>query len=200
MFEPRIFDYFPERPFVDWAQDVFPVLLEHDVPFHIHEVREYWNDVGSLAELRQGTFDALRGELRLEVSGEEIRPGVTVAGSAVREDTEIEAPAWLGRDVRLGAGVRMMGPMVVGDGVSVGAGAELRGCIIFPGTEIPGGRDPDRRRSSGTRASSRACATTGIARPARARSAPRSLLRRLRRSARSVRDAAAPARTPRARE
>ncbi len=61
VFDPRIFDYFPERPFVDWAQDVFPVLLDNDVPFHIHEVREYWNDVGSLAELRQGTFDALRG-------------------------------------------------------------------------------------------------------------------------------------------
>ena len=60
MFEPSIFDYFPDRPFVDWAKDVFPALLENDVPFHIHEVREYWNDVGSLGELRQGTFDALR--------------------------------------------------------------------------------------------------------------------------------------------
>ena len=67
MFEPEIFDYFPERPFVDWAHDVFPALLEHDVPFFIHEVREYWNDVGSLSELRQGTFDALRGELHLQV-------------------------------------------------------------------------------------------------------------------------------------
>ena len=38
MFEPEIFDYFPERPFVDWAKDVFPALLENDVPFHIHEV------------------------------------------------------------------------------------------------------------------------------------------------------------------
>ena len=57
----EIFDYFPPRPFVDWAQDVFPVLLENDVPFHIHETREYWNDVGSLSELKQGTFDALDG-------------------------------------------------------------------------------------------------------------------------------------------
>ncbi len=32
MFDPKIFDYFPARPFVDWAQDVFPVLLENDVP------------------------------------------------------------------------------------------------------------------------------------------------------------------------
>ncbi len=64
VFEPSIFDYFPERPFVDWAKDVFPVLLESDVPFYVHEIEQYWNDVGSLAELMQGTFDALRGELQ----------------------------------------------------------------------------------------------------------------------------------------
>ncbi len=137
MFDPRIFDYFPARPFVDWAQDVFPVLLENDVPFHIHEVREYWNDVGSLGELRQGTFDALRGELRLEIEGEELTPGVLVAGeSPLRMDTEVEGPAWIGHDVRIGAGVRLMGPIVLGDGASVGAGAQLRGSIVFPGSEI----------------------------------------------------------------
>ena len=82
IFDPKIFDYFPDPPFVDWAQDIFPVLLENDVPFHIHEVREYWNDVGSLSELRQGTFDALRGELHLQVEGEQISPGVTSPGDS----------------------------------------------------------------------------------------------------------------------
>jgi mannose-1-phosphate guanylyltransferase len=33
VFEPEIFDYFPDRPFVDWAQDVFPALLAQDVAF-----------------------------------------------------------------------------------------------------------------------------------------------------------------------
>ncbi len=136
-FSPRIFDYFPERPFVDWAQDVFPVLLENDVPFYIHETREYWNDVGSLSELRQGTFDALRGELHLQIEGEEVSPGVVVAGeSPLKPDTEAEGPVWIGRDVRLGAGVRLMGPIVLGDGASVGAGAQLRESIVFPGTDI----------------------------------------------------------------
>jgi mannose-1-phosphate guanylyltransferase len=137
MFEPRIFDYFPDRPFVDWAQDVFPALLENDVPFHIHELREYWNDVGSLGELRTGTFDALRGELHLEIEGEELWPGVIVAGdSPVHEHTEIEGPVWIGRDVSIGEGVRLMGPLVLGDGARIGDHAQLRGSIVFPGTEI----------------------------------------------------------------
>jgi mannose-1-phosphate guanylyltransferase/mannose-1-phosphate guanylyltransferase/phosphomannomutase len=137
VFDPKIFDYFPDRDFVDWANDVFPVLLENDVPFYIHEVREYWNDIGSLGELRKGTFDALRGELHLQVAGEEVRPGITVAdGSPLPGDADIEGPAWIGRDVRIGEGVRLMCPIVVGDGVSIGDRAQLRASIIFPGTEI----------------------------------------------------------------
>jgi mannose-1-phosphate guanylyltransferase len=140
VFSPEIFDYFPQRPFADWAQDIFPVLLENDVPFHIHEVREYWNDVGSLSELRQGTFDALRGALHLQIEGDELSPGITVVGGAVRspiaEDTEVEGPVWIGRDVRIGAGVRLMGPVVLGDGANVGDRAQLRDSIVFPGTEI----------------------------------------------------------------
>jgi mannose-1-phosphate guanylyltransferase/mannose-1-phosphate guanylyltransferase/phosphomannomutase len=140
IFSPQIFDYFPERPFVDWAKDVFPTLLENDVSFHIHEVGEYWNDVGSLAELRQGTFDALGGELSLQVEGEELAPGVTVAaGSSVPEDAEVQGPVWIGRDVRIGAGARLMGPVVLGDGASIGERAQLRETIVFPGTTVEAG-------------------------------------------------------------
>jgi mannose-1-phosphate guanylyltransferase/mannose-1-phosphate guanylyltransferase/phosphomannomutase len=137
MLDPAIFDYFPERPFADWAKDVFPALLANDVPFHIHAVPEYWNDVGSLSELRDGTFDALRGELRLEIEGQEVSPGVIVAGSSpLREDTDIEGAVWIGHDVQIGAGVRLMGPLVLGDGAKVGDRAQLRSSIVFPGTEV----------------------------------------------------------------
>ena len=137
VFSPEIFDYFPDRPFADWAQDVFPALLAGDVPFHIHEVEQYWNDVGSLTELRQGTFDALAGELRLEKAGEQREPGVTVgAGTSIPEDVELEGPVWIGQDVSIGAGVRLTGPVVVGDGAAIGDGAQLRESIVFPGTVL----------------------------------------------------------------
>lgn len=140
IFEPEIFDYFPDRPFVDWAKDVFPALLEHDVPFHIHELREYWNDVGSLAELRAGTFDALRGELHLQVDGEEVSPGVIVAGEQpLPGSVEVSGPVWVGHDVQIGEGVRLMGPVAIGDGARIGEGAQLRESIVFPGTKVAAG-------------------------------------------------------------
>lgn len=129
-FSPEIFDYFPDTDFVDWAQDVFPTLLDNDVPFYIHEIEEYWNDVGSLAELRQGTFDALQGRLRLEGADR---------GSAVPEGVDVQGDVWIGENCRFGSNVTLMGPVVIGDDCRVGDGASLRDSIVFPGTEIASG-------------------------------------------------------------
>ena len=139
-FSPEIFDYFPDRPFVDWANDVFPALLDNDVPFHVHEIDDYWNDVGSLAELRQGTWDAIEGALGLDVTGERFAAGVTVGEGTSLDGVEVvEGPVWIGAGVEFGEGVRLIGPVAVGDGASVGAGAALRETIVFPGTEVAAG-------------------------------------------------------------
>jgi len=135
MFEPEIFDYFPDRPFVDWAHDVFPALLENDVPFHIHEIGEYWNDVGSLDELVAGTFDALTGALHLDITGDELAEGLRSA-SEFSGVANIEPPVWIGEDVEIGADVRLTGPLVIGDGSTIGDGAALKNSIVLPGTDI----------------------------------------------------------------
>ena len=108
------------------------------MPFHIHEVGEYWNDVGSLGELRQGTFDALEGKLHLEMAGEEVcaRRDPRRRAGRCRRTSRCEGPVWIGHDVQIGAGVRLMGPVVLGDGARVGDRAQLRESIVFPGTEV----------------------------------------------------------------
>jgi mannose-1-phosphate guanylyltransferase len=125
--EPEIFDYFPKDPFVDWAQDVFPVLLEQDVAFYGHEIGDYWNDIGNVKEFRQGNFAALTGEVKVEIDPGRINPE-----SAWVE----EPPVYVGDGCELGAGVRLMGPVVLGDGCRVGEGAAIRDSILWPGTEV----------------------------------------------------------------
>jgi mannose-1-phosphate guanylyltransferase/mannose-1-phosphate guanylyltransferase/phosphomannomutase len=125
-FSPQIFDYFPESEFVDWANDVFPVLLENDVPFYIHEINEYWNDVGSLDELRSGTFDALSGALKIELPESAPAPA----------DADVDGDVWIGENVTIGSGVRLMGPVVIGHNSTIGDRAALRDAIVFPGTTV----------------------------------------------------------------
>src|SRR3954451_19767425 len=126
--EPEIFDYFPEHPFVDWAQDVFPVLLEQDVAFYGHEIADYWNDIGSIKEFRHGNFDALSGEVKVDLDSGRLNPAV---------GAESEPPVYVGEACEIGAGVRLMGPVVLGDRGRVGAGAAIRDSILWPGTEVP---------------------------------------------------------------
>ena len=103
MFRSEIFDYFPapgtskaagpEDPdgFADWAMDVFPALLEGDVPFYSHEVDAYWNDIGNLDELRQGNFDALERGGRGRARRSRGRPTASAPPSPL-DGVEVEAP------------------------------------------------------------------------------------------------------------
>jgi len=149
MFRAEVFDYFPapgtsndagpdDPPeFADWAKDVFPALLEADVPFYSHEIEAYWNDIGNLEELRQGNLDALNGAVAVEPGAPEVADGVRSASSL--EGVEVEGPALVGADVEIGADVRLEGPAIVGDGCRIGDGAIVRDSILLEGAEVPAG-------------------------------------------------------------
>jgi mannose-1-phosphate guanylyltransferase len=125
--EPEIFDYFPDRPFVDWALDVFPTLLAQDVAFYGHEIAEYWNDIGNIKEFRQGNFDALAGEVRVQFDPSLVNP----------DGLEIEEPpVYVGAGCEIAPRVRLAGPAVLGAGCRVGEGAAIRDSVLWPGTEV----------------------------------------------------------------
>ncbi len=147
MFRKEIFDFFPEpgtskaakegdpEGFADWAMDVFPRLLEGDVPFYSHEIDAYWNDIGNLAELRESTVDALTGAVEVEQVGE-IVDGYR-SGEPEGDEGKLAGPVLLGPGCEIGEDVRIDGPAVIGDGAKIGAGSRLRDVIVLPGAELP---------------------------------------------------------------
>jgi mannose-1-phosphate guanylyltransferase len=147
MFRREIFDFFPEPGtskaagpddppgFTDWAMDVFPALLEGDIPFYSHEIDAYWNDIGNLDELRQGNLDALHGAVEVEPGAPEVAEGVRATSSL--NGAEVTAPALIGDGVEVGAGVRIDGPAIVGDGCRIGDRAQIRDSILLEGAEVP---------------------------------------------------------------
>jgi mannose-1-phosphate guanylyltransferase len=149
MFRSEIFDFFPaagtskaagadDPPgFADWAMDVFPRLLEGDVPFYSHEVDAYWNDIGNLEELRESTVDALTGAVAVDREGETVE-GFR-SGPAADDEGALSGPVLLAPDCEIGDDVRIDGPSVIGDRVRIGPGCRLREVIALPGAEIAAG-------------------------------------------------------------
>jgi mannose-1-phosphate guanylyltransferase/mannose-1-phosphate guanylyltransferase/phosphomannomutase len=146
MFRKEIFDFFPEPGtskaagegdppgFADWAMDVFPRLLESDVPFYSHEIDAYWNDIGNLEELREGNVDALTGAVEVAREGDTVE-GFR-SGERMQGEPDLVGPVLLGPGCEIGDDVRIDGPAIIGDGVKVGDGSRLKEVIALPGAEI----------------------------------------------------------------
>jgi mannose-1-phosphate guanylyltransferase/mannose-1-phosphate guanylyltransferase/phosphomannomutase len=133
-FRPEIFDYFPDDPHVDWANQIFPALLEQDVPFHVHETEGYWNDVGSLPEYLQGNLDAVLGEVAVDCAGELLDAD---AGGSLGDEVELSGRVLVGEGAEVGAGTRIDGPTVIGPGTVIGTGARVKESVLLPRSEVP---------------------------------------------------------------
>jgi mannose-1-phosphate guanylyltransferase/mannose-1-phosphate guanylyltransferase/phosphomannomutase len=138
VFEPEVFDHFPSEEAPDFALDVFPAMLDHDVPFYVHSFDRYWNDVGSIPEYLRGNLDTVTGEVAVDLGGELMRGGPS------EEETLEQAGGWelsgavlLGDGASVGEGARIDGPAVIGPGASVGAGAVVKESVVLAGAEVP---------------------------------------------------------------
>ncbi len=140
-FSPEIFEYFPDDDPVDFANDVFPALLENDVPFHVHEIDRYWNDVGTLREYLQGNLDVVEGSVEVPRLGGEIVDGELPreAPAVLGDDVEVEGRVLFGDGCRIGGGAQLSGPLVIGPGAEVGEGAHVKEAVLLPGVSVPGG-------------------------------------------------------------
>lgn len=136
--DPEVFDFFPGQHVVDFALDVFPALLSSDVPFYVHETDAYWNDVGSLPEYLQGNLDAVEGVVEVEPGGTLLDPS---GGDEAMErgDPGVSGRVLAASGCELDPGARLDGPLVIGEGCAVGAGALVRHSVLLPGAQVPAG-------------------------------------------------------------
>ena len=157
IFDSGIFDFFPEpgqsalagpddpEGFADWAYDVFPALLDSGEPFYSHEVRAYWNDIGTIPEMLRGNFDGLEGNIALDPGQPERSEGIWAPGDLDLDSLDVEGPVLIGADTAIGAGTEITGPAVIGTGCRIGQGSRLKevvltdGAMVEPGAYLVGG-------------------------------------------------------------
>lgn len=106
--EPEVFGLMEPGVVYDWSKDIFPKLLAAGRPMYGYISRDYWCDIGSLAQCLQANEDCLAGKVRIDIPGEEIRRGI-----------------WMGRGVVIDPTAEISSPIVLGDGAVVRRGARV---------------------------------------------------------------------------
>jgi mannose-1-phosphate guanylyltransferase len=118
--DPEIFGFIPENTKFDFAKDLFPLLMEKGYQLNGWLARGNWTDVGNPAMLRAAEKWILQEKTVTSVSG-----------TLNLKDAHITGPVTFGDGITLGAGSRIVGPVLVGNGVMIGDNV-----IVGPYTSI----------------------------------------------------------------
>ena len=132
IFNYKIFDYIPENTFYDFAKNVFPKLLEEG-QINTFEVKEYWNDIGTIGQYKQSIQDVFNGVCKISHDKIiETNLGNYISGtSKIPQTVRFIGNSVIGSNVRLGEYI-MLDNCVVMDGAEIKTGSELSNCVILP--------------------------------------------------------------------
>jgi NDP-sugar pyrophosphorylase family protein len=140
VFEPEVLDRIPPASFYDFGSQLLPDMVAGREPVFAHRVRGYWNDIGSLAEYRRGNFDALCGSVHVEIPGREMSSGVWVGERTVLDaGVRIQGPVLIGDDCRVEDDVVLAGPLVIGDQCVIERGSRLESDVLWNGLFVGDG-------------------------------------------------------------
>ena len=139
LMEPSVVDLIPSGQNFDIGSQLFPMLVERDLPFFVQNRFFNWIDIGRVSDYWSVLQRVLRGEVaHTNMPGRQVRPGVWV-GLNTRIDFDsvtIEGPVYIGSSVKIEPGARIVGPAWIGHGSHVRAGASVTRCVLFEYTRI----------------------------------------------------------------
>jgi mannose-1-phosphate guanylyltransferase/phosphomannomutase len=129
--EPEIFDHIAPDRSVDFSGEVFPKLLDEGAPIFGSVLSGYWEDVGTLESYVRAHKDILDGKVLVDVPGFETSPGVWVGeGADVHPEAEITGPVVVGEGCRIEAGAKLGEYSVLGANVRVRGETTLERTVV----------------------------------------------------------------------
>jgi mannose-1-phosphate guanylyltransferase len=135
--EPDVLEYIPRDTFFDFAEDVFPRLLDAGERLAGYEGNFYWSDIGTLEAYRAAQHDALSGKVRLTIPGGQRSEGLWIdRGAQLHPTVTLEGRMVLGCDVVIGRGATLIGDTIVGSDCWVRPGATIKRSILLPGSSV----------------------------------------------------------------
>ncbi len=139
IFEPAAIDLIPSGQVYDIGSQLFPLLVEKQLPFFAQNRFFNWIDIGRVTDYWTVLQRVLRGEVaQMDMPGKEVRPGVWV-GLNTHIDWDkvnIEGPVYIGSSVKIEEGTTIIGPTWIGHGSHIRKGATVVRSVLFEYTRI----------------------------------------------------------------
>jgi len=134
--EREVLELVPPDRNVSIEREVWPLLIGNGLYGYPSE--SYWMDIGTPARYLQGTFDIIEGNVHTALA-ERLGKGYLAIAPDCRIDGRVIPPAVVQRGVTVAADAHVGSLVVLGQGVTVGAGSTVERSVVLSGADIGAG-------------------------------------------------------------
>ncbi|MBL1209505.1 NDP-sugar synthase [Geminocystis sp. GBBB08] len=142
IFEPEIIDYIPPNQEYDIGSELFPKLVELNLPFFAVNMDFEWIDIGKVPDYWEAVRSVLKGQVKnVQIPGKEVKPGIyTGLNVSVNWDkVEITGPVYIGAMTHIEDGAKIIGPTMIGPNCWICEGATVDNSVIFEYSRLGSG-------------------------------------------------------------
>ncbi|NMA86308.1 MAG: nucleotidyl transferase, partial [Tissierellia bacterium] len=135
--EPSVLDYYKIGENFDFSKDLFPKLLEDNVPLYGYVMNEYWCDVGdydSYIETHRDVFVDSNKYYLLNRGGKD---GIWFGkNTLIERGAEINPPVFIGDNTIVKSGANIESYTVIGNNCTIGENTSIKKSIIWDNVKI----------------------------------------------------------------
>lgn len=134
--DPDVLDLIPSgRPF-DFAKDLFPLMMEREMPIYGYVAQGYWCDVGNIDSYIKAHEDLLSGTVQVKITGR-CASGIYVGeGAKISNSALIQSPSFIGENAVIGDGAKIGSFSSIGRSVKIGSHVNIKRSVLHEGASV----------------------------------------------------------------
>lgn len=134
---PECLKLIPKDKKFDFSSDLFPLMLENDMPIYCYHTDDYWCDIGDIEAYLRCQYDVFDGKINLLTGA--AASGIYVKGSLPDGDFDIVPPVYIGENTEISHGA-VIGPYaVIDDNCFIGTNAKVRYSTVLENSCLASG-------------------------------------------------------------
>jgi mannose-1-phosphate guanylyltransferase len=134
--DPEVLQRIPPGVKCSFEREIFPGLVRDGEPVFAYPSHRYWMDTGTPEKYLQLHRDLLTGKCEGYTFKRDVNIGKS---SRVHQGVELKGRIIIGEGCEIKPGVKISGPVVIGDRCQVGRDAEIADSVIWDGVTIGAG-------------------------------------------------------------
>lgn len=137
--EPTVLDLIDDHANRDWSKDIFPRMLEEQLPLFGCTLSGYWADVGNTEAYIEASHDICAGRILVKID-EQAVPGsqIYLGQEAQSRNSRLEGMVVVGENSQIHDGAHLKNS-IIGRNCSIEEGVELDGAVLWDNVHLKRG-------------------------------------------------------------